>query len=141
MTRFRSSGKALDWRDTLQIGDVIKTKTGYRVVRDATYFQDDDKYGRGGMLRSICFAIKRKSWRQRAYTHYERSAIKDWEKVNGVRIKLNTEADAKLLEDIREYKAAKNYKVHYMELSFLPFLHPEVDKIDHYDYRDARMFP
>lgn len=141
MTRFTSRGKVLDWRDTLQIGDVIKTKTGYRVVRDVNYFPDDDKYGRGGLLHLVCFAIKRRSWTQRAYTYYDRTALKGWQKVDGVRVKLNTDADKKLLDDIREFKAAKNHDVHLMRTPFLPSVRPATDKVDNYDYIDAKMFP
>jgi hypothetical protein len=141
MKRKSSYGRPLDWRDTLQIGDIVKTKTGYRVVRDVKYWPENDHLGRGGMLNYVAFAIQRKSWTTRAYTLYCRTAITAWEKVEGVRAKLDTDADKKLLEDIREFRATKNPRPTQERNPFLRRIRIATDGVDNYDYRDAKSFP
>jgi hypothetical protein len=136
-----SFGRPLDWRDTLKIGDVIKTKTGYRVVRDVTYMPENDHLGRGGMLNYVAFAIKRKSWTTRPYTLCCRSAMTKFEKVEGVRVKLDTDADKKLLDDIRGFKATKNPRPTQEGPSFLRRFRCDKYGVDNYDYQDAKSFP
>jgi len=94
-----------DWRDTLKVGDVLISPTGsWRVVRAVSYWSEDNWCAtRRGLLQSVTLSIKRCSWTGRAFTLKIRSDLARWQKLEGARAKLSTEADRKLLEDIRKY--------------------------------------
>jgi len=102
-----------DWRETLKIGDILITPSGdWRIVRDVQYWSDDNWCkSRQGLLGFVDLAIRRCSWTSRAYTTKCRYDIGKWKKLEGVRAKLNTEADKKIYEDIKSKTIAS--KLHY----------------------------
>lgn len=84
-----------DWRDTLQVGDVLLTPSrDMRVVRHVTY-------NKNGYLRAVNLAIRQCSWTGRAYTCYFRTDLETlgFHKA-GVRARLTSEMDKKLEHDL-----------------------------------------
>ena len=90
-------GMKKDWRDRIQIGDVLRSGSGaLRVVRKASY----DKHG---YLSAVAFTIKGCSWTRRCYTMINRSDLK----VTGYRAtrqkySLGTELDKQIHKAIHE---------------------------------------
>lgn len=93
-----------DWRDTIQVGDILITPSGdWRVVRDVSYWpQDNWCKSRQGLLAYVDVAIRKCSWTHRPYRTMDRNTIAAWSKLQGARAKLGTEADKKLLADITD---------------------------------------
>lgn len=91
-----------DWRDTIQVGDILITPSGdWRVVRDVKYWPTEGQYkSRHGLLGFLDLAIRRCSWTGRPHRTLSRACIAGWSKLQGARAKLGTEADEKLRIDI-----------------------------------------
>lgn len=91
-----------DWRETIQIGDILITPSGqWRVVREVSYWSDDDWCkSRRGLVDHITLAIRKCSWTGRPYRTLSRTCIGGWSKLEGARAKLDTEADERLHADI-----------------------------------------
>lgn len=95
--RNRSRVREFDWRDTIEIGSVLKTRGGkYRIVRDL-------RRQKNGRLLSICCVIMHCSWTKRCYTTMNRHDIK-WQRltlVPHVKAKMNGPLDEKINRDCR----------------------------------------
>lgn len=86
-----------DWRDRLQVGDVVAYPSGLlRVVREVTYQSN-------GYLLAVAFSIKACSWTKRSYTIVDRAQLNTVKaKPMGVRVNLRSRLDRMLLEDIQD---------------------------------------
>ncbi len=88
----------------VQVGSVLRNiRTGtLRVVRDVSRVRDS-KFKRTlkqGDVFCITFAIKNCSWTKRPYTVYNRYDIKRQFELTNVRVKLNSEIDALLAQEM-----------------------------------------
>lgn len=92
---------SIDWRDKIQIGDVLENKGGQRIVRKVSY---DSR----GKLRFVHFAIKRCSWTHACYTLYSRYEL-DYlgYRPTGVRKTKMTLLDKRILHDIMAHGKIK----------------------------------
>jgi hypothetical protein len=97
-----------DWRDELKVGDILVTPSNdFRIVRDVSYCDLPEK-SYYGLLTTITFSIRKASWTRRATTTKSRNCIAKWKKLEGVRAKLDSPLDKKLLEDIQSENGYKN---------------------------------
>lgn len=88
-----------DWRDDLQEGDVLSNGRTFRVVRGVSYW----KHGPSkGLLWGVSVSIQRCSWTGRCFTLLTASDLLTlgFAKVEGVRVKLNTELDRRIHRDV-----------------------------------------
>lgn len=85
-----------DWRDTLEVGDVVQYPSGLlRVVRQVSYWND--------RMQCVTFSIKACSWTRRCYavlTRHDLRSAGAW-KV-GIKVNLKSSIDRKILEDIQK---------------------------------------
>ena len=102
-----------DWFAFVREGDVLLLGGSYRVVRKVSRWT---RLRRGvvqegtGPLRFVTFAIRRRSWTNRAYTVYTASDLKVFgAKYVGARVPLAGEMDQRLAHCIR----AKELPGHY----------------------------
>lgn len=103
------------WMLVLKIGDVLKSARGsYRVVRRASHHED-------GRLRSVTFAIRRRSWTNRAYTVMTASDLLTFGyQPVGARIKLTNEMDARLHKAIHDNELPPNISLHAADVLGIP---------------------
>lgn len=86
---YRRKKLPLDWRDTLNVGDVLISKhRDLRVVREVHYMDT-------GHIRSVTLAIRRCSWTKKSFTIINRTDLhsRGFTKA-GVRARLNKPMDA-----------------------------------------------
>ncbi len=86
-----------DWRDTLQVGDVLLTKSGSpRIVRKVSYRSN-------GFLGGVRFTIKKCSWTKLCYTCVGRTDL-DYRKFkkSNLRVReLRSLLDVEIAEEIK----------------------------------------
>ncbi len=64
----------MDWRDSLEVGDVITNGGSWRIVRKVSRWSNH--WSKETRVRSITLAIRHCSWTHRCYTVVTRSDLK-----------------------------------------------------------------